>query len=75
VLLYKLFPESSFDFLLHASLGIASTIVGGEWSRKSISVERTFRELSAPQDLKQKLHELAEHLETDLRKEKIKVRT
>lgn len=62
-----------FDFLLRISLGIGSTVVGSEWNRKSMSVERTFRPTQDLNSVKQKLHELSEKLAEDLAVEHLKV--
>lgn len=43
VYLYALFSEVTFDFLLRVSLGIGNSLSDGDYVRKSISHERTFR--------------------------------
>jgi DNA polymerase kappa len=68
-----LFSKCAFDFLLRTSMGIGSTTVGVDWTRKSMSVERTFRTLSNREELLQKLTELADKLAEDLAEEQVKV--
>ncbi|KAI9144034.1 hypothetical protein BKA69DRAFT_1057838 [Paraphysoderma sedebokerense] len=74
-ILYKLLTPKIFEFVLRASIGIGSTVVDEEWTRKSISVERTFSGMSDEQQLFAKLHELAESLAEDLEQEKLKGKT
>ncbi|CAG8534187.1 7322_t:CDS:10 [Ambispora leptoticha] len=71
VIVYKLFKPASFNFLAQVALGVGSTDVAMDWNRKSIGVERTFPPLKKPQDLREKLRELAVHLENDLAKENL----
>ncbi|KAG9302382.1 hypothetical protein G9A89_011432 [Geosiphon pyriformis] len=66
LIVYKLFSETSFNFLARVALGIGSIEVSVEWNRKSISVERTFAPLHKTEDLEIKLRELAAHLAEDL---------
>eukprot|EP00039_Didymoeca_costata_P033678 m.43623 g.43623 ORF g.43623 m.43623 type:complete len:636 (-) comp9988_c0_seq2:294-2201(-) len=73
VVLSLLFSEKSFNFFLAASLGIQrSSSSGGFFSagsnRKSMSVERTFRELSRKVDLEEKCLDLCRKLVADLAK-------
>lgn len=71
VLLYKLFSETSFNFLLYTALGLGETSLKSTSSelqldRKSISVERTFNTMSRYGEMQEKLNELSELLATDL---------
>lgn len=54
-------------------MGIGCTTVGGDWARKSISVERTFRPISGPAELHAKLAELAAKLAEDVAEENLRV--
>ncbi|CCG82072.1 putative DNA-directed polymerase kappa [Taphrina deformans PYCC 5710] len=66
-LLSKLFGQKSFDFLLGVYLGTGSTNIKPpeDHERKSIGTETTFRQLSDPTDLKEKLQHIAEELQKD----------
>ncbi|KAJ3039041.1 hypothetical protein HDV00_012667 [Rhizophlyctis rosea] len=75
VIIYKLFSPIMFEFLARVSLGLGSTEVESEWDRKSMGCERTFRTISDPTALYDKLYEIAVHLAQDLEKEKLKGRT
>ncbi|OAD72093.1 hypothetical protein PHYBLDRAFT_23578, partial [Phycomyces blakesleeanus NRRL 1555(-)] len=74
-LLYKLLSPISFKFMLRSYLGLGSTVVKAETTRKSISVERTFDALSAVGDLILKVEELAVLLAKDLADAGIKGKT
>ncbi|XP_071952086.1 DNA polymerase kappa-like isoform X2 [Antedon mediterranea] len=74
-ILHLLFSEISSHHFLQTSLGLGSTRVERSSERKSISVERTFRELSTPSDLYLKLNELCQSLSKDLKEEEIMGKT
>ncbi|ORY02112.1 polymerase kappa [Basidiobolus meristosporus CBS 931.73] len=77
--IFKLFSSTSFEFLLRVSLGIGSylelTTNSREHTRKSISVERTFREINTLPKLQSKLDELATNLAQDMEDENIEGKT
>ncbi|KAJ3128202.1 hypothetical protein HK098_004948 [Nowakowskiella sp. JEL0407] len=75
VLLSKLLTPKIFEFLMRASIGIASTEVSDEYDRKSMGVERTFATLSTLNAQLVKLEEIAEKLAQDLEKSSLKGRT
>ncbi|CAG8501135.1 11342_t:CDS:2, partial [Cetraspora pellucida] len=60
VYIYQMFSLTSFNFFIRAALGIGSTIV---------------KTLSRPEDLYEKLRELADHLAADLLKERLQGKT
>ncbi|CAG8494071.1 980_t:CDS:2 [Gigaspora margarita] len=64
VYIHQMFSSSSFNFFIRVALGIGSTIV-----------KTTFSSLSRPDDLYEKLRELADHLAADLLKERIQGKT
>ncbi|XP_033120741.1 DNA polymerase kappa-like [Anneissia japonica] len=74
-ILHLLFSEVSSHQFLQTSLGLGSTIVQRSSERKSISVERTFKELSMPSDLYLKLNELCQSVSNQLHKEGLMGRT
>ncbi|XP_055357173.1 DNA polymerase kappa-like [Paramacrobiotus metropolitanus] len=61
-ILALVFSDLSLEHFLRVSLGIGSTVLDNDDERKSISTERTFRELWKPEDLFKKLEELTEDL-------------
>ncbi|OQV23424.1 DNA polymerase kappa [Hypsibius exemplaris] len=67
------FSDLSLEHFMRVSLGVGSTVVGGDDDRekKSISNERTFRELSKPADLFKKLEELTEDLAQSMQDEEL----
>eukprot|EP01135_Chromosphaera_perkinsii_P010373 Nk52_evm45s2118 gene=Nk52_evmTU45s2118 len=67
-----LFSESSFNFFLRASLGLGSTVINTQRVRKSISVERTFKDMSSPKELYEKCFDICEVLARDVGKKNIK---
>ncbi|CAG8482838.1 12373_t:CDS:10, partial [Gigaspora rosea] len=69
VYLYRMFSSISFNFFIRAALGIGSTTVKSEYKRKSMSISRTFCNLSQPNELFAKLRELVDYLAADLAKE------
>lgn len=56
---------------MEIALGLGNTCVFNEDSRKSMSVERTFKDMWEPELLKEKCKELSMHLSEDLKKENI----
>ncbi|KAL3866832.1 hypothetical protein ACJMK2_044093 [Sinanodonta woodiana] len=74
-LLYHLYSPISFNYFMRISIGMGSTTVERDSERKSISIERTFREMDKPSDMYDLCRELCHALSEDLREEKIKGRT
>jgi len=72
VYIKELFKSASYQFLLQASLGIGKTSFDNNWERKSISVERTFSNISTKQELYAKLQEISFKLAEDIKKENLK---
>lgn len=64
----QLFSQSSFDFFITTSLGICSNDIKSQYQRKSVSTERTFREISRPAELHAKCNELCESLASDVKR-------
>ncbi|KAK5992929.1 DNA polymerase kappa [Cladobotryum mycophilum] len=75
--LNQLFGEKTFEFLLRCYLGLGRTKIqpAEEYERKSVGTESTFRELSDPTKLREKLRSTAEALEKDMKKAECKGRT
>lgn len=73
----KLFGEKAFRFLIQCYLGIGRTQIqpAEEYERKSVGTESTFRDMSDPAELRQKLRWIAEELEKDLARTQFKGRT
>ncbi|KAI8950635.1 DNA polymerase kappa [Xylaria longipes] len=76
-LLRHLFGEKAYHFLLGCHLGLGRTQVqpAEEYERKSVGTESTFRDISDPTELRDKLRWTAEELEKDMRKAECKGRT
>ncbi|XP_076995544.1 DNA polymerase kappa isoform X3 [Tamandua tetradactyla] len=74
-LLSLLFSETSWHHFLHISLGLGSTHLARDGERKSMSVERTFSEISKSEDQYSLCQELCSELAQDLQKEGLKGRT
>uniref|UniRef100_A0A287CXE3 DNA polymerase kappa n=1 Tax=Ictidomys tridecemlineatus TaxID=43179 RepID=A0A287CXE3_ICTTR len=74
-LLSLLFSETSWHYFLHISLGLGSTHLARDGERKSMSVERTFSEISKAEEQYSLCQELCSELAQDLQKEKLKGRT
>ncbi|KAK3607913.1 hypothetical protein CHS0354_036739 [Potamilus streckersoni] len=74
-LLYHLYSPISFNYFMRISIGMGSTTVERDSGRKSISTERTFRELSKPSDLYDLCRELCQALSEDLHEEGLKGKT
>lgn len=75
--LSSLFGQKAFHFLMQCYLGLGRTQIqpAQEYERKSVGTETTFRELSSPDSLRQKLRDIAEELEADLKRTEYKGRT
>ncbi|XP_023446923.1 DNA polymerase kappa isoform X2 [Dasypus novemcinctus] len=74
-LLSLLFSETSWHYFLRISLGLGSTHLARDGERKSMSVERTFSEISKAEDQYSLCQELCSELAQDLQKEGLKGRT
>uniref|UniRef100_A0ABI8A1Z5 DNA polymerase kappa n=1 Tax=Felis catus TaxID=9685 RepID=A0ABI8A1Z5_FELCA len=74
-LLSLLFSETSWHHFLHISLGLGSTLLARDGDRKSMSVERTFSEMSKAEEQYSLCQELCSELAQDLQKEGLKGRT
>ncbi|XP_070541690.1 DNA polymerase kappa-like [Ptychodera flava] len=74
-LLYLLFSKISSHHFLRISLGLGSSKIERDGERKSMSTERTFREISDPVSLFEKCSELSESLAGDMQSEKLKGKT
>ncbi|XP_077988408.1 DNA polymerase kappa-like [Glandiceps talaboti] len=72
---YLLFSKISSNHFLRISLGMGSNRIERDGERKSMSTERTFREISDRTELYEKCFELSEALAEDLQSEKLKGRT
>uniref|UniRef100_A0A8C5K2V3 DNA polymerase kappa n=1 Tax=Jaculus jaculus TaxID=51337 RepID=A0A8C5K2V3_JACJA len=71
-LLSLLFSETSWQYFLHISLGLGSTNLERDGERKSMSVERTFSEISKAEEQYSLCQELCGELAQDLQKEGLK---
>lgn len=73
----RLFGEKAFHFLMGVYLGLGRTIVqpAEEHERKSVGTESTFRDMSDPKELREKLKWIAEELEKDCERTQFKGRT
>lgn len=74
-LLSLLFSETAWHHFLEVSLGLSSTYIPRHEERKSMSIERTFKELSRPEEQFSLCKELCEDLAEDLKKEELKGKT
>ncbi|KAI1746769.1 hypothetical protein F4782DRAFT_523403 [Xylaria castorea] len=76
-LLRQLFGEKAYHFLLGCHLGLGRSQVqpAEEYERKSVGTESTFRDISDPTELRDKLRWTAEELEKDMRRAESKGRT
>ncbi|NP_001334532.1 DNA polymerase kappa isoform X3 [Mus musculus] len=74
-LLSLLFSETSWHYFLHIALGLGSTDLARDGERKSMSVERTFSEISKTEEQYSLCQELCAELAHDLQKEGLKGRT
>lgn len=75
--LAKLFGFKAFQFLMQCYLGLGRTKIqrAEAYERKSVGTETTFRELQAPDALRDKLRHVADELEGDLKRTEYKGRT
>ncbi|CAJ1068895.1 DNA polymerase kappa [Xyrichtys novacula] len=74
-LLSLLFSETSWHHFLQVSLGLGSTYIPRHEERKSMSTERTFKELSKTEEQLSLCRELCEDLAADMKKEDLKGKT
>ncbi|KAI0517075.1 hypothetical protein F5B22DRAFT_604612 [Xylaria bambusicola] len=76
-LLRQLFGEKTYHFLLACHLGLGRTQIqpAEEYERKSVGTESTFRDMSDPTELRDKLRSTAEELEKDMLRAECKGRT
>ncbi|CAJ2500132.1 Uu.00g029850.m01.CDS01 [Anthostomella pinea] len=75
--LRQLFGDKTYEFLIMCHLGLGRTNVqpAEEYERKSVGTESTFRDISDPSQLRDKLRWTAEELEKDMRRAECKGRT
>ncbi|XP_028270064.1 DNA polymerase kappa [Parambassis ranga] len=74
-LLSLLFSDTSWQHFLQVSLGLGSTFIPRHEERKSMSTERTFKELSKPEEQLALCRGLCEDLAEDMKKEGLKGKT
>ncbi|XP_045890655.1 DNA polymerase kappa isoform X1 [Micropterus dolomieu] len=74
-LLSLLFSETAWHHLMQVSLGLGSTYIPRHEERKSMSTERTFKELSKAEEQLSLCRELCEDLAEDMKKEGLKGKT
>uniref|UniRef100_A0A8C2WX01 DNA polymerase kappa n=1 Tax=Cyclopterus lumpus TaxID=8103 RepID=A0A8C2WX01_CYCLU len=74
-LLSLLFSETAWHHLMQVSLGLGSTSIPRHEERKSMSTERTFKELSNVEEQLSFCRELCEDLAEDIKKEGLKGKT
>ncbi|XP_008279678.1 DNA polymerase kappa [Stegastes partitus] len=74
-LLSLLFSETAWHHFMEVSLGLGSTFIPRHEERKSMSTERTFRELSKAEEQFSFCRELCEDLAEDMKKEGLKGKT
>lgn len=74
-LLSLLFSETSWHHFMQVSLGLGSTHIPRHEERKSMSTERTFKELSKAEEQLLFCRELCEDLAEDMKKEGLKGKT
>lgn len=75
--IHRLFGEKTFEFLMGVHLGLGRTDVRPieEFGRKSVGTESSFKDMSDPKELREKLRWTAEELEKDLQRTEFKGRT
>lgn len=75
--LSPLFGQKAAHFLMQCHLGLGRTHIqpAESYERKSVGTETTFRELAAPDALRQKLRDVAAELDRDLQRTHFKGRT
>ncbi|XP_061906879.1 DNA polymerase kappa-like isoform X2 [Entelurus aequoreus] len=71
-LLSLLFSETAWHHFMQVSLGLGSTHIVRNGERKSMSTERTFKELNRPEEQFLLCRELCEDLAQDLKREDLK---
>ncbi|XP_044050927.1 DNA polymerase kappa isoform X2 [Siniperca chuatsi] len=74
-LLSLLFSETAWHHFMQISLGLGSTYIPRHEERKSMSTERTFKELSKAEEQLSLCRELCEDLAEDMKKEGLKGKT
>ncbi|KAM4616048.1 DNA polymerase kappa [Polymixia lowei] len=74
-LLSLLFSETSWHHFLRISLGLGSTHIESDGERKSMSTERTFREMNTAEEQLSLCRELCKDLAEDMKKEGLKGKT
>ncbi|GLD68036.1 DNA polymerase kappa [Lates japonicus] len=74
-LLSLLFSDTSLHHFMQVSLGLGSTYIPRHEERKSMSTERTFKELSKVEEQFSLCRELCEDLAEDMKKEDLKGKT
>lgn len=74
-LLSLLFSETAWHHFMELSLGLSSTCIPRHEERKSMSIERTFKELSRSEEQFSLCRELCEDLAEDMKKEGLKGKT
>uniref|UniRef100_A0A3P8VVY4 DNA polymerase kappa n=1 Tax=Cynoglossus semilaevis TaxID=244447 RepID=A0A3P8VVY4_CYNSE len=74
-LLSLLFSETAWHHLMQVSLGLGSTYISKHEERKSMSTERTFKELDKAEEHFSLCRQLCEDLAEDLKKENLKGKT
>uniref|UniRef100_A0A8C9ZY01 DNA polymerase kappa n=1 Tax=Sander lucioperca TaxID=283035 RepID=A0A8C9ZY01_SANLU len=74
-LLSLLFSETAWHHLLQVSLGLGSTFIPRHEERKSMSTERTFKELSKVEEQLSLCRELCEDVAEDMKEEGLKGKT
>jgi DNA polymerase kappa len=75
--LNQLFGEKAYEFLMTCYLGLGRTSIqpAEEYERKSVGTESTFKDMSDPTQLREKLRSTAEELEKDMKRAECKGRT
>ncbi|XP_070689900.1 DNA polymerase kappa [Pempheris klunzingeri] len=74
-LLSLLFSETAWHHFMQVSLGLSSTYIPRHEERKSMSTERTFKELSKAEEQLSFCRELCEDLAEDMKKQGLKGKT
>uniref|UniRef100_UPI0037E91475 DNA polymerase kappa n=1 Tax=Semicossyphus pulcher TaxID=241346 RepID=UPI0037E91475 len=74
-LLSLLFSETAWHHFMQVSMGLGSTYIPRHEERKSMSTERTFKELSKAEEQLSLCRELCEDLAADMKKEDLKGKT
>ncbi|XP_030215461.1 DNA polymerase kappa isoform X1 [Gadus morhua] len=74
-LLSLMFSETAWHHFMRISLGLGSTHMERDGERKSMSTERTFREMSVAEEQLSLCRELCEDLAADMKKEGLRGKT